>query len=290
MRTYTFMAKLLHFFVVVTALLVTFPLNLVAETSTTTTTSPPTQQGIPAEVLKKSLLQDWNGAGKVTVVAFGDSLTRGTGDFTAPGIEVETVDTPKGKAGYPMRVEKTLNFPIRNAGVPGEKLAEEGVYRFITLIKNQKPDIVVLSEGANDAIGRFSASQLFRLFQTMINIATANGTKVVLATIPPSCCIHDGREPITNGYNQQIYSLTSANSLGLANIHRAFMNTCGGNLECYLLNLPEGLHPNTAGYDVMGEMIASYLLGFDILVGESAVLYEKALKLPPGSLKTVPSR
>ena len=254
------------------------------------TSSKSSEKAVSGDVLKNSLIQDFNEDGRTIIVGFGDSITRGVGDGIPAGrVSEGPFDAPRGEAGYPQRVESLIKFPISNAGVPGETLAGEGASRFVRLIKSQRPDVIIAMEGANDAITRFDSHEFRRLFQAMINIASALGTRVVIGTIPPSCCAHDGREPITSGYNQVIYSLAATNTLNLFDAHRGFLSTCGGDTNCYLLKLPEGLHPNSDGYDVMGELVTSTLLGFDILNKESATQFEKALGMAPGSLHTKPS-
>lgn len=234
-----------------------------------------------------SLLKDWNEDGSINVVAFGDSITYGTGDGNRAGVNLSVVPQVADSVGYPSRVSSVLSLPVLNYGVPGENMIGEGSYRFVRMVKTTRPDLVILSEGSNDAMLRSDPATFARVLQIMINLASAYSTKVVLGTITPSCCLHEGRGYFTSAYNRIIYSLVSSNDLPLVDIYRAFVNTCGGNSKCYLLNLPEGLHPNKIGYDVMGEMVSSIMLGFDILNSDGAVSYENFLNLAPGSLRTV---
>ena len=67
----------------------------------------------------QGLLEDLNGNGVVEVVAFGDSITRGVGDFNAPGnivSDAQAQNFPGGEAGYPLRLESFLGIGIQNAG------------------------------------------------------------------------------------------------------------------------------------------------------------------------------
>ena len=139
----------------------------------------------PSEVdLSQSLLFDMNGDGIVTVDAFGDSITRGVGDFAGAGEFVESVFDPVGEAGYPLRTELFLNIPIGNLGDPGERLTTQGMFRFAAQIPSRRPDIVVLSGGSNDGFERIDGGDFERAVQTMINIAKASGVQPVIMTSP----------------------------------------------------------------------------------------------------------
>jgi hypothetical protein len=54
------------------------------------------------------------------------------------------------------------------------------------------------------------------------------------------------------------------------------------------MNLPEGLHPNSSGYDVVGEAVVASLLNIDLFAPEGPATLETALSLVPGTIITVP--
>ena len=240
--------------------------------------------------LPPSNLQDFNADGFITVLAFGDSLTRGTGDFIAPFqlIEDVTQPSPGQEAGYPLRTEAFLNLQVTNAGIPGEELVSDGVERFARAIPSERPDLVVIGGGANDAIFRVNSGTYFFSVQTMINIARAVDALPVLTTIPTLCCDHNGIRPYTDQYNDKMRALASANNLPLADINQGYLNTCDSQ-ACYLLNLPEGLHPNIRGYDVIGEIVTASLLGIDLLAAEGKALLAQALNIPVDDILTEPT-
>ena len=243
---------------------------------------------IDPEVLANSYLQDNNGNEVLDIVAFGDSITRGVGDFISPDSFVEeTQRNVSGEAGYPLRIETLLNVSVSNSGEPGEELVGRGVHRFAATIPALHPDVVIISEGANDAIFLESSVAVFRGTQTMVNIAYAIGAQPVLATIPPSCCDRAGRNQFVDSYNREFHSLAAANGLPLADVNKAFKNICGGT-NCYLLNRPEGLHPNIEGYDVIGENVIATLLKINLFAPDGPQALEAALNLPEGSVVTVP--
>ncbi|MFN8391443.1 MAG: SGNH/GDSL hydrolase family protein [Bdellovibrionota bacterium] len=240
------------------------------------------------DVVAQSLLQDTNGDGVIDIAAFGDSITRGEGDFISPDSHVEVSPNPnRPEQGYPLRIESYLGIGVRNWGFSGEDLTEGGVARFINLVVHTRPDVVIIAEGSNDARIPASPSTYGRAIQTMINVAKAVGTTPVLSTIVPSCCDHQFLNPFLATYNNEVRTRAIVNDLVLADPHHAFSNTCDVN-NCRLLNRPEGLHPNIEGYDVMGEVMISTLLKINLFAPDGPTLLSQALGVPVESIKTVP--
>ena len=246
-----------------------------------TTTSEP-------QMISDPIIRDVNGNGIIDIIAFGDSITRGVGDFTRTGEDVTEPSRPQGEAGYPLRVENFLHVSVQNRGVPGEVLFSEGLPRFALLIPASRPDFVVLSGGTNDAIHFTTDSEYSRAVQTMLNIAYAVGTVPIIATVTPVCCEHSGTRPFIESYNNILRGLAHTNNTDIADISHAYENTCRGEEECHLLNLPEGEHPNTAGYDVSGEVVTAKFLNIDIFAPDGPLLLSQAIGVAATDIKTVP--
>ncbi len=236
--------------------------------------------------LSQSLLFDSNGDGVLTIIAFGDSLTRGTGDFIFPGMSVFEVESPTREAGYPLRLEFFLGIPVSNFGNPGEVLTEQGVFRFAETVPAQRPDIVIISGGSNDGFLAIPEGDYTRALQTMINVGRASGATVVLASISPVCCERTGLIPFIETYNRALKSRAVINDLRLADIDKAYRNSCNV-FDCRLLNIPEGLHPNESGHDVNGEVVAATLLGIDVFDPLLRPALAVALGTIPEALQTV---
>lgn len=237
--------------------------------------------------LTSSLFVDSNGDGVVTVVAFGDSITRGVGDTTDFVVDDEFVTLPTSEAGYPLRLENLLGISVLNFGNPGETLIDRGLARFAETVPGQRADVVFISGGSNDAFFRGNASDFYKSVQTMINIASASGSVPVLVTTPPVCCDHESLAPFVDAFNQQFAILASVNNIPLANTYRAFRSTCEED-ECRLLHRPEGLHPDPSGFDVMSEAVLAAAFQVDLFAPEGPALLEELLRLAPGSIKTRP--
>lgn len=237
--------------------------------------------------LSSSVLQDYNGNGAIEVAAFGDSIVRGVGDFTPQGARDQELTRPESEAGFPLRIEQRLGVGVTNMGRPGELVLGNGVPRFINEVLPAAPDVVFIHEGNNDAHFYQDATEVWRGLQTMVNLAQLHNITPVLSTLVVPTADHQMQRPWAEEYSTQIRRLAVVNELPLADVNLAFKTTCEGE-ECHLLNLPDGLHPNTVGYDVMGEVMLAAALKIDLFKVDGAAQLENVLKLPAGSVMTKP--
>lgn len=221
--------------------------------------------------LLAQFLQDKNGDGVVSILAFGDSITAGVGDS-------------QGLGGYPGRLENYFNIPVSNRGVAGERLLVGGLQRFPGVVLSSSADIVIILEGANDAIFRESQSAYRKGLQRLINVAKALGKDVVVGATQKPCCNKGDRGLFTDVYAKVARELSVINEAPLADFDLAWKTTCKNKEQCELYVLPEGLHPNKTGYDVMAQVAAAALLGIDIFSPTGPTELEDALDLPKGSV------
>ena len=247
-------------------------------------------QEAPATIsLADTLLQDTNGDGILQVAAFGDSLTRGLGDSIQPGEDVQsgTLLIPESDAGFPLRLEQILGVSVTNLGDPGEFLIPTGITRFSNIILSHHFDVIFFLEGSNDSFNAATASSVLSAYQVAANIARMAGTTPIFLTQPPVCCGHGGLARFIDTYRDQVKHVTVVNGLAMADVNHAFRNTCNVG-DCYLLNLPEGLHPNTDGYDIMAEAVLATVYKIDLFSPTGRTDLEAALLLPPGTVQTKP--
>ena len=103
-----------------------------------------------------------------------------------------------------------------------------------------------------------------------------------------TCCYRDLEKPFLHNINNIIRKLAAANTVPYADIERAWSTSCGSAPGCELLCSPEGLHPDTKGYDVIAQTITATLLNIDIFAADGAADLEKALGWPAGAVVVKP--
>jgi len=103
------------------------------------------------------------------VLAFGDSLTHGTG-------------APKGQS-YPDVLSELLGREVINVGIPGE-VTSSGLKRLPGILDRYNPTLVLLCEGGNDFLRRHSQEQTLNNLKAMIELIQSRGTDVVLVAVP----------------------------------------------------------------------------------------------------------
>lgn len=163
------------------------------------------------------------------ILAFGDSLTHGT------GASIEQA--------YPARLQAMLSRTVINAGVPGET-SKTGLKRLPGLLKRHRPELLILFHGANDILRRKNLKQTKENLQQMINLARSNNTQVVLIGVPQF-----GLFLTAAPFYEE---LSQANHLPLEN------DLLTDILRKNSLKSDQ-IHPNSKGYQVIAERIHSLL-------------------------------
>lgn len=104
-----------------------------------------------------------------TVLAFGDSLTFGTG--ANPG------------ESYPAILSQLTGLKVVNAGVPGE-LSSEGLERLPGAIDEAQPKLLILCHAGNDFLQKKDDGIAASNVRAMIQLAKSRGIAVVLLATP----------------------------------------------------------------------------------------------------------
>jgi lysophospholipase L1-like esterase len=193
------------------------------------------------------------------ILAFGDSLTYGTG--AAP------------RESYPAVLERLVGRRVVNAGIPGE-ISEEGLERLPEVLKREKPALLILCHGANDLLRFLDKRQAAANLRAMIRLAWEKGVAVVLIAVP-SLGITLSPEPlyleIATEKGDAIRIAVPSLSIALSPepLYREIAVEMGLPLEEKALTallsddtlLSDPIHPNAAGYRRLAESIASLLKG-----------------------------
>ena len=103
------------------------------------------------------------------VLAFGDSLTFGTG--ASP------------EESYPAQLQTLIGRKVVNAGVPGE-VSADGLQRLPELLEEVKPTLLILCHGGNDLLQKLNDATAAANVRAMIKLARDRGIGVVLIATP----------------------------------------------------------------------------------------------------------
>ena len=104
-----------------------------------------------------------------TVLAFGDSVTHGTG--AGPGED------------WPTLLAAATGWQMVNAGVPGDT-AQAAQARLPDLLAQHRPALVIIEIGGNDFLRRRSAADVKADVRLLIQTAKASGAQVALVAVP----------------------------------------------------------------------------------------------------------
>jgi lysophospholipase L1-like esterase len=163
------------------------------------------------------------------ILAFGDSLTYGTG-----AAEAES---------YPAILGALIGRKVVRAGVPGEVTAR-GLQRLPSTLATHKPKIVLLCLGGNDMLRKIDERIVVANLRAMIQLIRRQGAAVVLLGVP---------KPTLFGGAAKIYG-ELADDLGVP---------YDGDIVTSVLRDPglksDLIHPNAQGYRNIAEGIAALL-------------------------------
>lgn len=163
------------------------------------------------------------------VLAFGDSLTHGTGANEAES--------------YPAQLAVMVGRKVVRAGVPGE-VSESGLVRLPAALDEHAPHVLILCHGGNDFLRKLPRDKAAENVRAMIRLAQSRGIAVILIGTP---------EP----------GLTVSTPAFYSDIAKEFRIPYEGEVMGSVLRnaslKSDTVHPNAAGYRVIAEKLAVLL-------------------------------
>ena len=163
------------------------------------------------------------------IVAFGDSLTYGTGANEAES--------------YPAVLAQLINRKVVSAGVPGETTGG-GLERLESVIEEHRPALMIVSLGGNDMLRRAGDAEIKANLRSIIQTIRGRGISVMLFGVPKPALI------------------TSAASF-YEELAKEFDIPYEGKIVTDVLYRPDQksdpIHPNAKGYRRMAEAFAALL-------------------------------
>lgn len=159
------------------------------------------------------------------VLAFGDSLTYGTG----AGAE----------QAYPEVLASLLGRPVVKVGVPGE-VSAAGLERLPGILDSYNPTLVILCHGGNDFLRRLDQEETIRNLKAMIEMIRARGADVILVGVPKL------------GFGLQVpkFYAAIAEAYAIPFESDVLLELLGDNRT-----KSDAIHPNATGYRLMAEAI-----------------------------------
>ncbi|MBH0094787.1 arylesterase [Psychrobacter sp. NZS113] len=168
----------------------------------------------------------------LTILALGDSLTEGL------GVESD--------ANYPAQLEASLkelgytNAKVINSGLSGE--TSTGLVNRLDWVAQTKPDITILTIGANDAMRGLDVATIEANIRTAVKTLQDNGSHVILGGMS----IYDN---LGNDYVSAFSDIYPrvAKDMNVPLIP-FFLEGVGGDPE---LNQADAIHPTKEGYQII---------------------------------------
>ena len=163
------------------------------------------------------------------VLAFGDSLTFGTG-------------ASEGQS-YPAVLEGLIGRKVHGAGVPGE-VSAAGLARLPSALDYYQPQLLILCSGGNDFLRKLGKQQAAANIRAMVRVARDRGVAVMLIAVP-----EPGLFASPPDFYQDI-----AKELGIPYEGDALAKILRDNeLKSDLI------HPNAKGYALLAQAVAGVL-------------------------------
>jgi lysophospholipase L1-like esterase len=163
------------------------------------------------------------------IVAFGDSLTYGTG-----AAEHES---------YPAVLAQLIGRPVVRAGVPGEVTAQ-GLRRLPSVLDEHRPRLVIVCLGGNDMLRKIGSAQIKRNLEGMLRELRQRGISAVLVGVPKPALWTSSADFYTELARE--FDVPYEGEIVTSVLYSSDMKS-------------DPIHPNAKGYRKMAEALAKLL-------------------------------
>ena len=164
------------------------------------------------------------------ILAFGDSLTFGTG--------------ANSEHSYPAELARLTGLTVINAGIPGEVTAQ-GVRRLPALLDRYKPQLLLLCHGGNDLLRKTGTAVTRDNIEKMISAADQRNIPTLLIGVPQPALMFLEAAPIYNEIAEQHGLVYEGEILPEVEADNKLKS--------------DRIHPNAAGYRRMADAISELL-------------------------------
>ncbi len=164
------------------------------------------------------------------ILAFGDSLTFGTG--------------ANSEHSYPAELARLTGLTVINAGIPGEVTAQ-GVRRLPALLDRYKPQLLLLCHGGNDLLRKTGTAVTRDNIEKMISAADQRNIPTLLIGVPQPALMFLEAAPIYNEIAEQHGLVYEGEILPQVEADNKLKS--------------DRIHPNAAGYRRMADAISELL-------------------------------
>lgn len=168
-------------------------------------------------------------AADATILAFGDSITHGTGVGDSES--------------YPAVLTTLTGRKVVNSGVPGE-VSGTGVQRLPELLEREHPSLLILCHGGNDLLTHQNHQLIADNLRTMIRMSIERGVPVLLVAVPsPDFMLKPPSlyEELSKEFHIPLERNALPHILGKSTLKS------------------DHIHPNAAGYRLLAEALADLL-------------------------------
>lgn len=163
------------------------------------------------------------------ILAFGDSLTNGTG--------------ASAEESYPAVLAELSGRQVINEGVPGE-VTDEGLKRLPGVLEEYEPQLLILCHGGNDFLRQMDMARMEANVRGMIRLAQDQNIPVILLGVPKPGLFLAAAE---------VYQNIAADT-GVIFIEDLIPDILGDKAL-----KSDTVHPNQAGYRMLAEGIYKVL-------------------------------